>query len=124
MNGANGIRRLLLGRLSLDAIPYHEPILVGTFVVVALGAGAVLAALTHFRAWGPLWRDWITSTDHKRIGVMYVVLGLIMLLRGFSDAIMKMMASASSMACRVWRAISAMMPSLATGSRPPVSTTR
>ena len=96
MNGSNGVRRLLLGRLSLDAIPYHEPILVGTFVVVALGAIAVLAALTHFRAWGPLWRDWITSTDHKRIGVMYVVLGLIMLLRGFSDAIMMRIQQAIS----------------------------
>jgi cytochrome o ubiquinol oxidase subunit 2 len=34
-----------------------------------------------------LWREWITS-DHKRIGVMYIMLALVMLLRGFSDAIM------------------------------------
>ncbi len=37
---------------------------------------------------GPLWRDWITSIDHKKIGIMYIILGLVMLLRGFADAIM------------------------------------
>jgi cytochrome o ubiquinol oxidase subunit 1 len=82
------LTKLIFGRLSWDAIPFHEPILVGTFAMVAAGAVAILAALTHFRLWGILWRDWITSIDHKRIGIMYVVLGLVMLLRGFSDALM------------------------------------
>jgi cytochrome o ubiquinol oxidase subunit 1 len=77
-----------LGRLSWDAIPFHEPILLGTFVGVALGGMAVLAAITYFGGWGSLWRDWITSIDHKKIGVMYVLLGLVMLLRGFADALM------------------------------------
>ncbi len=53
-----------------------------------LGGIAVLALLTNYRLWGPLWRDWITSIDHKKIGIMYMVLGLVMLLRGFADAIM------------------------------------
>lgn len=79
---------LLLGRLGLDALPLHEPILVGTFAIVALGGVALLAALTYFRLWGPLWRDWVTSIDHKKIGVMYIVLALVMLLRGFGDAVM------------------------------------
>jgi cytochrome o ubiquinol oxidase subunit 1 len=79
---------LLLGRLGWEAIPYHEPILVATFVAVALGAALVLGAITRFRLWGPLWRDWITSIDHKKIGVMYIVLGVVMLLRGFSDALL------------------------------------
>src|SRR5262245_17872023 len=79
---------LLLGRLNLQAIPYHEPILVGTFIVVAIGAIAVLGAISYFRLWGYLWREWFTSVDHKKIGVMYMVLGIIMLLRGFADAIM------------------------------------
>ncbi|HEY4039324.1 MAG TPA: cytochrome o ubiquinol oxidase subunit I, partial [Burkholderiaceae bacterium] len=79
---------LIFGRLTWEALPLHEPILVWTFVGVALGAVAVLGALTYFRAWGVLWRDWITSIDHKKIGVMYVVLGIVMLLRGFADAIM------------------------------------
>ena len=79
---------LILGRLSWEAIPFHEPILLATFVAVALGGLLVLAGLTRFRLWGPLWRDWITSIDHKKIGIMYIVLGLVMLLRGFADAIM------------------------------------
>ncbi len=81
----------LLGRLSWDAIPLHEPILVGTFAAVAVGGVVALAAITYFRWWGLLWRDWITSIDHKRIGVMYIVLGVVMLLRGFADAVMMRM---------------------------------
>src|SRR5450830_877533 len=79
---------LLLGRLSWESIPYHEPILIGTFAMVALGGLALLAALTKFRLWGPLWRDWVTSIDHKKIGIMYMILGFVMLLRGFADALM------------------------------------
>ncbi len=79
---------LILGRLGWDAIPTHEPILIVTFIAVVLGGLALLGALTYFRLWGPLWRDWITSIDHKKIGIMYMILGLIMLLRGFADAIM------------------------------------
>jgi len=82
------MRELLLGRLGWDAIPWHEPILLGTFIGVALGGVALLAVITYFKFWGPLWRDWITSIDHKKIGIMYVILGLVMLLRGFSDAVM------------------------------------
>src|SRR5216683_2722958 len=82
------LAKLVFGRLTWEAIPLHEPILLVTFVAVAIGGVAVVAAMTYFRAWGSLWRDWITSIDHKKIGVMYVVLGLVMLLRGFSDAIM------------------------------------
>ncbi|RUP26448.1 MAG: cytochrome o ubiquinol oxidase subunit I [Curvibacter sp.] len=82
------LTKLIFGRLSWDAIPFHEPILLGTFIMVALGGLAVLALLTKFRLWGPLWRDWITSIDHKRIGIMYMILGVIMLLRGFADALM------------------------------------
>ncbi len=78
----------LFGRLTLDQLPLHEPIVVGTFVVVAAVGLAVLAAITYFKLWGYLWREWFTSVDHKRIGIMYMVLGIIMLLRGFADAIM------------------------------------
>jgi len=82
------LTKLIFGRLSLEAIPLHEPILLVTFAAVVLGGIAVLGAITYFRLWGTLWRDWITSIDHKKIGIMYVILGLIMLLRGFADAIM------------------------------------
>src|SRR3984893_7876846 len=82
------LTKILLGRLSWDAIPFHEPILLGTFIAVALGGILILGAITYFRFWGVLWRDWITSIDHKKIGIMYIILGLVMLLRGFSDALM------------------------------------
>ncbi|HEX7650297.1 MAG TPA: cytochrome o ubiquinol oxidase subunit I [Noviherbaspirillum sp.] len=78
----------IFGRFTLDALPLHEPIVVGTFAGVALLGGALVAALTYYKCWSYLWREWFTSVDHKRIGVMYMILGLIMLLRGFSDAIM------------------------------------
>ncbi|ALU89372.1 cytochrome o ubiquinol oxidase subunit I [Herbaspirillum rubrisubalbicans] len=80
--------KLIFGRLSLEAIPYHEPILLGTFAMVALGGIVVLGLLTKYRLWGMLWRDWFTSIDHKRIGIMYIVLAIVMLLRGFADALM------------------------------------
>src|SRR5438105_14195791 len=82
------LAKLVFGRLTWEAIPLHEPILLATFVAIVIGGVAVVAAMTYFRAWGTLWRDWITSIDHKKIGVMYVILGLVMLLRGFADAIM------------------------------------
>src|SRR5690606_12157740 len=87
---------LILGRLGWDAIPTHEPILIVTFIAVVLGGLALLGALTYFRLWGPLWRNWITSIDHKKIGIMYMILGLIMLLRGFADAIMMRLQQAIS----------------------------
>ncbi|WP_028203627.1 cytochrome o ubiquinol oxidase subunit I [Paraburkholderia nodosa] len=78
----------MFGKLTLDAVPWHEPIIMGTGAVVALGGLALLAAITIAGKWGYLWREWITSVDHKRIGVMYIIFAVIMLLRGFADAIM------------------------------------
>lgn len=66
----------------------HEPIVLWTFIAVVLGGMVMLAGLTRFRLWGPLWRDWICSIDHKKIGIMYMILGLVMFLRGFADAVM------------------------------------
>ena len=82
------LTQLIFGRLSWDAIPLHDPVIVATFVVVAIGGAALLGALTYYRVWGYLWKEWFTSIDHKKIGIMYMVLGLVMLLRGFADAIM------------------------------------
>ncbi|MCR8956757.1 cytochrome o ubiquinol oxidase subunit I [Variovorax sp. S2] len=82
------LTKLVFGRLTWEAIPYHEPILLATFAAVVLGGLAILGAITYFKLWGTLWRDWITSIDHKKIGIMYIVLGLVMLLRGFADALM------------------------------------
>jgi cytochrome o ubiquinol oxidase subunit I len=78
----------LLGKLSWSAIPIDQPIIMGTVACVAIVILAALAWITVKGYWPYLWREWITSVDHKRIGVMYLVLALVMLLRGFSDAIM------------------------------------
>ena len=82
------LAKLIFGRLSLDSLPLHEPIVVYTFVAVAIGAIALLGAITYYKLWGYLWHEWFTSIDHKKIGIMYMILGFVMLLRGFSDAIM------------------------------------
>jgi cytochrome o ubiquinol oxidase subunit 1 len=80
MIGGDSSTSMIFGRLSLEAIPYHEPILLVTFIVVAIGGIAVVGLITYFRLWGYLWNEWFTSVDHKKIGIMYVILALIMLL--------------------------------------------
>ena len=82
------LTKLIFGRLSWEAIPLHEPILLVTFAAVILGGLALVGALTYFKLWGYLWKEWFTSIDHKKIGIMYIILGLVMLLRGFADALM------------------------------------
>ena len=84
----SNLMQFIFGRLTLQSFPYHEPILVVTFAVVAIGGIALMALITRYRLWGYLWKEWITSIDHKKIGIMYVILALVMLLRGFADAIM------------------------------------
>ena len=78
----------LLGKLGWHSIPFYDPVLLGTFIGVAVIGTTLLAAMTYYRVWGTLWRDWVTSVDHKKIGIMYMVLGLVMFVRGFSDAIL------------------------------------
>ncbi|GBQ76149.1 cytochrome o ubiquinol oxidase subunit I [Acetobacter malorum] len=78
----------MLGRLSFSAIPLDVPILVGTFLGVAIIGLAVLGLITYYGKWGYLWKEWLTSVDHKRLAVMYIVLALVALFRGFADAIM------------------------------------
>jgi cytochrome o ubiquinol oxidase subunit 1 len=78
----------MFGKLTLEAVPYHDPIIMGTLAVVLAGAAALLGALTYYGKWKYLWTEWFTSVDHKRVGVMYIILALVMLLRGFADAIM------------------------------------
>jgi cytochrome o ubiquinol oxidase subunit I len=78
----------MLGRLTWAAIPFNEPLPIISAAVVVIVILAVLGLVTVKGWWPYLWREWLTSVDHKRIGVMYFALGLIMLLRGFSDAIM------------------------------------
>jgi cytochrome o ubiquinol oxidase subunit I len=78
----------VLGKLTWSAVPFDQPIPLITVVIILAGIAAILALVTWKGWWPYLWNEWITSTDHKRIGAMYTLLGLVMLLRGFSDAIM------------------------------------
>src|SRR3984885_3609122 len=78
----------MLGKLTWAAIPFNQPIPLVTSVILVIGIISLLALITIKGWWPYLWNEWISSTDHKRIGVMYMVLGLVMLLRGFADAIM------------------------------------
>jgi cytochrome o ubiquinol oxidase subunit I len=52
----------VFGRLDAQAFPIHEPILVATFVGVALGGLVVLGVISYFRLWGYLWREWVSCT--------------------------------------------------------------
>jgi cytochrome o ubiquinol oxidase subunit I len=78
----------LLGKLSWSAIPFDQPIIMGATAFMAVLVGSILLWVTSKGAWPYLWREWLTSVDHKRIGVMYLVLAFLMLVRGFTDAIM------------------------------------
>jgi cytochrome o ubiquinol oxidase subunit I len=76
------------GKLSWNAIPFDQPIVMVASGVVALGISVVLGWVIVKGHFPYLWKQWLTSVDHKRIGVMYVVLSLVMLLRGFADALL------------------------------------
>lgn len=78
----------MLGRFSLADLPLDVPIVVGTFVGVVIIGIAVLGLITYYGKWGYLWKEWLISVDHKRLAVMYIVLALVALFRGFADAIM------------------------------------
>jgi cytochrome o ubiquinol oxidase subunit 1 len=78
----------MLGKLSLAAIPFHETITIGAVAGAVLLGLVILALVTYFKKWTYLYEEWLTSLDHKRIGVMYIILALVMLLRGFADAIL------------------------------------
>ncbi len=78
----------LWGKLSWAAIPFDSPLPIMSSLVVAVVIVAVLVWVVLKGHFPYLWREWITSVDHKRVGVMYVVLALVMLLRGFVDAAM------------------------------------
>lgn len=82
------LQNLIFGKLTLDAIPFHEPIIMGAALFMVLGAALILLSITYFKKWSYLWHEWITTIDHKKIGIMYLILSIVMLLRGFSDAIM------------------------------------
>ena len=78
----------MFGKLTLSAIPFNVPIVMGAVAFMVLCILAVLATVTYLGKWKYLWTEWLTSVDHKKIGIMYMILAFVMLLRGFADAIM------------------------------------
>lgn len=70
------------------AVPHPSPAIYASMVVITLTVIAIIAGLTYFKKWGYLWREWLTTVDHKRIGLMYIISAILMLFRGGVDAIM------------------------------------
>lgn len=80
-------KTLLLGRLTWSALPHEWYTIAGTIAVFAIAAtGAII--LTRLKRWKWLWKEWLTATDPKRIGAMYLVIASLMLFRGGADAVM------------------------------------
>ncbi|GJM75408.1 hypothetical protein HMSSN036_76240 [Paenibacillus macerans] len=65
-----------------------EPMIYGAMVSIVVASLAILIGLTYFKKWGYLWREWLTTVDHKRIGIMYIICALLMLFRGGVDALL------------------------------------
>jgi len=76
-----------LGRLTDHALK-HDWIEYSAGVSMVLGGIIVIALITYYKKWGYLWKEWITSVDHKRIGIMYILVSFIMLIKGLIDAVM------------------------------------
>ena len=88
-----------LGRLSLDWLPFwsavkHPDVVTLINDVIATlaaslvlgGGGIVVGLITYFRKWKVLWTEWLTSVDHKRIGIMYIVIAFVMMSRALIEA--------------------------------------
>jgi len=82
------LKNLLLGNLSVEAIPFDAPIILGADLFMGMIFFGVLFSITFYKKWSYIWHEWVTSVDHKKIGIMYLILSFVMLLRGFSDAIL------------------------------------
>lgn len=65
-----------------------DPLIYGADVAIGITMITIVAVLTYFKKWGWLWRNWLTTVDHKKIGIMYIIASIIMLFRGGVDALM------------------------------------
>jgi cytochrome o ubiquinol oxidase subunit 1 len=92
-----GFWHVMLGDLSWGALPFvrawrnpviSEMIGAGAGAIVVIGAVAVFSVVTYLKAWRYLWREWFTSLDHKKIGIMYIVLAGVMLTRALIEAVL------------------------------------
>ena len=77
----------IFGRLTWKAFQ-HDAIEASVGVSIVIGSIILIVLLTYYKKWGTLWRDWLTSLDHKRIGIMYTVVTLLMLFKGLVDGLL------------------------------------
>ncbi|HET7320670.1 MAG TPA: cytochrome o ubiquinol oxidase subunit I [Candidatus Saccharimonadales bacterium] len=84
-----------LGKLTLQQFP-HNPVTAGAGVSMVLLVVAIAVAITRYKRWTWLWKEWFTTTNHKKIGVMYIIVAIVMLLRGLADALMMRAQQATS----------------------------
>src|SRR3990167_8254282 len=82
------LEKLIFGKLTLNAIPIHTPIILGASIFMGLVLFGTLLIITVMKKWSYIWHEWVISVDHKKIGIMYVLLAGVMLLRGFSDVVL------------------------------------
>ncbi|MEM9421011.1 MAG: cytochrome o ubiquinol oxidase subunit I [Pseudomonadota bacterium] len=78
----------IFGKLTWDVFPFYDPIILSTFIGTALIGVTIFGIVTYKKLWGYLWNEWFTTIDHKKIGIMYMILGTVMLVRGFADALL------------------------------------
>ena len=78
----------IFGRLTIDSLPFYSAIAASGAGITVLGALIVMAVITYLGAWRVVLFDWVSSIDHKKIGIMYIMVALVMLMRGFIDAAM------------------------------------
>ena len=81
------LQKLIFGRLTLQDF-VHDPIMAGAGIGMVGALVLAFIGLTYFKKWKWLWKNWLTSLDPKRIGVMYLIVSVIMLLRGLADALL------------------------------------
>ena len=96
MTETHDLWHLLLGNLSLDALPTYSMVAMAGAAMVVLGVLSVLGLITYLRKWGYMWTEWFTSVDHKRIGIMYVALAMVMLTRGLMEGVLMRLQQADA----------------------------
>lgn len=85
-----------LGKLTIYSVPYNDPIIMSTIAILTTISFIIIGLITYHKKWMYLWKEWLTSVDHKKIGIMYIMVSCIMFLRGFTDAIMMRLQQALS----------------------------
>ena len=86
---------IIFGKLSLAYLP-QSLVAWGAVVFMVIVGVTILAVFTYYKLWKKLWTEWLTSLDPKRIGVMYIVVSVVMLVRGAADALLMRVQQATS----------------------------